>query len=137
MENILKKLFIIQGLNLRFEKSAENPFFKSKYLPLGDIQEKLNPVLQQNNLVVYHLTRENHLITVVADIDSGETLESAFPLPVGLDSQKVGSAITYGKRYNLGEIFNIITDEDDDGNVTAPKPPQKAKITNADKNLPF
>ncbi len=126
MKNILKKLYEIQGMNLRFEKTAENPFFKSKYLPLEAIQEKLNPVLQDKGMVVFHITKENHVITIVADVESGEMLESAFPLPVGLDPQKVGSAITYGKRYNLGALFNIITDEDDDGNSTAPKPVKKA-----------
>ena len=137
MKNILKKLYEIQGLNLRFEKSAENPFFKSKYLPLEAIQEKLNPVLQEKGLVVYHHTKDGSVVTVVADVESGEMLESAFPLPVGLDPQKVGSAITYGKRYNLGQLFNIITDEDDDGNVSTPKPTtQKTKpITKSD--LPF
>lgn len=133
MKNILKKLYEIQGMNLRFEKSAENPFFKSKYLPLEAIQEKLNPVLQEKGLVVFHQVRDNNVVTVVGETESGDALESAFPLPAGLDPQKVGSAITYGKRYNLGALFNIITDEDDDGNVTAQKP----KKINKDEDIGF
>ena len=117
MKNLLKKLHRIQGLNLTFQKTEENPFFHSKYLPLEELQKKLNPILDSNNLVVYHYTENKEVKTVVADVDSAETLTSSFPIQDGLDPQKCGSTITYGKRYNLGQIFNIITDEDDDANA--------------------
>lgn len=39
----------------------------------------------------------------------------------GTTAQLMGAAITYAKRYNLGAIFNIITDDDVDGNL-AKKP---------------
>ena len=40
------------------------------------------------------------------------------------DPQKMGSAITYAKRYGLQAMFGIPADEDDDGNKAneAPKP---------------
>lgn len=119
MKNIIKKLFKIQGLNLTFQKTEDNPFFHSKYLPLEELQKKLNPILQDNNLLVLHYTKNNCVVTEVADVDSGESITSEFPLQTGLEPQRVGSTISYGKRYNLGQLFNIITDDDDDGNASA------------------
>ena len=122
MKNLLKKLHKIQGLNLTFQKTEENPFYHSKYLPLEELQKKINPVLQDNGLVVFHYTKNSCVITEVADVDSGESITSEFPLQAGLDPQKVGSTITYAKRYSIGQIFNIITDEDDDANASVASP---------------
>lgn len=130
-------------MNLRFEKTAENPFFKSKYLPLEDIQEKLNPILQEHKLLVVHYGKDGKVVTAVIDTENGEVQESEFPIQANIEPQKVGSAITYGKRYNLGLLFNIITDSDDDANATAPKvvksAPKTAKDINSEDNtdLPF
>lgn len=135
MKNLLKKLHKIQGLNLTFQKTEENPFFHSKYLPLEVLQKKLNPILDSNNLVVYHYTENKEVKTVVADVDSGEALISSFPIQENLDPQKVGSTMTYAKRYNIGQLFNIITDDDDDGNTSAtpqnaPRADFKQKMAN-------
>jgi len=118
MKNLFKKLAEVQKEGLVFKKSAENPFFKSKYLPLDELQKTLVPALEKHNLIIYHHSKDNTVITVVVDVETGETLESTFPIQAGLEPQKVGSTISYAKRYNIGQLFNIITDEDDDGNTT-------------------
>ena len=121
MKNINKKLFDIQCENLVFKKEADNPYFKSKYLALDDLLTGLKPVLEKYKVLITHSTHEKYVVTSVIDIESDEFVSSAFPIQEGIDPQKVGSAITYGKRYNLGQIFNIITDEDDDGNKASAK----------------
>lgn len=136
MKNLYKKLFDIQHSSLSFKKTAENPFFKSKYLPLEELVETLTPELKKEKLLVVHFTNEKGVNTQVIDTESEESITSTFPLNPNLDPQKIGSAISYAKRYNLGQIFNIITDEDDDGNATT-KPrtetaPAKAKKTDFD-----
>src|SRR3990167_1767245 len=132
MKGLYKKLFEIQGMSLRFEKSADNPFFHSKYLPLEDLQAKLNPTLQEKGLLVVHALQSGHVVTAVIDTEDDQKIESMFPIQAGIDPQKVGSAITYGKRYNLGALFNIITDEDDDANTTQPQKKAAPKITSND-----
>jgi hypothetical protein len=122
MKNILKKLYTIQGEQLKFKKDKTNPFFHSQYLTLDALNEGLNPILQKHKLVIYHYTENKEVKTSVADIESGETITSSFPIQEGLEPQKVGSTITYGKRYNVGQLFNIITDEDDDGNSSINTP---------------
>jgi hypothetical protein len=51
----------------------------------------------------------------VIDIDTDLEEKSEFPV-IASDPQKIWGAITYGKRYNLWQLFNISTDEDDDWN---------------------
>lgn len=117
-----QKLFAIQGMNLTFKKTENNPYFKSKYLPLDELQKTLAPALQEQGLLVLHRTDDNAVCTFVFNVDDPqEQLFSRFPLLPYLEPQKVGSAISYAKRYNLGQLFNIITDEDDDGNKASEK----------------
>lgn len=132
MKAIIKKMHDIQKMNLRVKKTEDNPFFKSKYVPLEAIQDILHPIVIEKGLVVFHRVRDRELVTTVVDVDTAEALESAFPISEGIKPQEVGSAITYGKRYNLGALFNIITDDDDDGNGSS-QPPKTSKVV---RNLP-
>jgi len=119
MKNIYKKLLDIQKLGLTFTKNAENPFFKSKYLDLDDLNKGLMPTLNEKGLLLLHRTRKKAVVTEIVEVETGEKIESSFPIPDSIvDPQKMGSAITYAKRYNIGQLFNIITDKDDDGNAT-------------------
>lgn len=108
------KLLEIQKKLLKFGKNGDNPFFKSKYLTLDHLLEVLLPVLNEYDILVYHITKDWNVETHVTD---GENeIISSFPITNLTDPQKVGSIISYGRRYNLGQIFNIVTDVDDDGN---------------------
>ena len=118
MKIIYQKLLEVQNEGLTFAKTAENPYFRSKYLPLEELQKKLAPILEKYKLLVFHYSKEGGVATAVVDVESEEKVESFFPLQQNLEPQKVGSAISYAKRYNLGQIFNIITDVDDDANST-------------------
>jgi hypothetical protein len=120
MKNLYQKLFKVQGLSMK--KDAENPFFKSSYITLDQIVNTLSPLLEENNMLVLHRTENKEVVTSILDIESGEAIESRFPLIESNDPQKIGSCITYAKRYNLGQLFNIITDKDDDGNKAAELP---------------
>ena len=120
-KGIFKKLYEIQKMGLKYKKEAENPFYKSKYLSLDALLEKLLPIAEEKNLLISHYGRDGYLITQVTDLDSDTYVDSALPLPEGVDAQKLGGAVTYFKRYNLGSLFNIVTDEDDDANGTISK----------------
>ncbi len=103
-----------------------NPHFKSKYADLAGIRDAVIPALTANGIAVVQtldaasegvgycvLTRLLHT--------SGQWIESLCPIPAAPDMQKMGSAITYARRYSLSAICGIAADEDDDGNAaTAP-----------------
>lgn len=46
--------------------------------------------------------------------ESGESLEGALPI-YGRQPQEIGSAITYARRYLLGCMTGVVTEDDDDG----------------------
>lgn len=127
--SIYTKLLEIQKKHLAFEKDTSNPFFKSKYVSLDSIVEKLTPILDEFGLVVIHYTENNEVVTMVTDTDIREdedlrfidSIKSRFPLIDSNDPQKLWSCISYAKRYNLSQIFNIITDRDDDWNEASDK----------------
>lgn len=95
-----------------------NPHFKSRYADLASVRDAVTPILTKYGLAVAQLgdivngafilrTRLMHV--------SGQCLESIYPLPTLLDTpQKMGSAVTYARRYSLAAILGIASEEDDD-----------------------
>lgn len=105
------------------KRSADNPFFKSKYVPLGAVQELVDSIAPELGLTYYQDTFGDDNSTRVGVQttlfhESGEWLESGVLwMPSEKNTaQALGSAITYAKRYQLSAIFGISADEDDDGN---------------------
>lgn len=122
MKNILKKINVIQNSIDRVSKNARNAFFNSNYADLSNIQDTLKPLLFEQSLVCIHQVIGNHLTTTVFDLDSEDKIESSIDIANLNDPQKVGSQLTYYRRYNLINIFDIKVD-DDDANGTVSKPP--------------
>jgi hypothetical protein len=106
-----------------------NPHFRSKYADLAVIRDTVVPPLAANGIaVVQTLDAEGGGPWVMTRLihTSGQWIESACPIPNGQDMQKMGSAITYARRYSLSAICGIAADEDDDANEAA-KPVANAK----------
>lgn len=136
---MFEKLYEIQGLNLTVVRDTKA--YNYKYATLDQVWGVLQPELQKRNLVVYHAIRNKEVATFVISKDGGEIEGSFFPLSEINDPQKLGSAITYGKRYNLVALFNIMTDDDDDG-YSASQSAQKKQYPKAqspvnNNDLPF
>jgi hypothetical protein len=98
-------------------KSADNPFYKSKYVPLDKILSGIQEPLKKANLSFVQFPHgENELTTRIIHT-SGQWMEDTFYMkPVKSDPQAYGSVITYQRRYALSAILGLNTDEDDDGN---------------------
>lgn len=123
MKSILQALAKFQEACPPIVRASNNPFFKSKYAALDDIQRHIKPHLQKSGLVV---TQANIVIdgapyveSRVWEASSGEYISSTFPVIVGkVSAQDYGSAVSYAKRYSLTGLLNlIIADEDDDANT--------------------
>ena len=117
-------------------KDANNPFFKSKYVPLENVVEAITESASKNGLsfTQYPSSDEAGNVTVGTLVmhESGEWIEYD-PIkmkPVKNDPQSIGSAITYAKRYALSAIFGITSDQDDDGNEATQAKKQSAKKAN-------
>jgi len=116
-QSIYQRLAQAQGDFPAIEKNADNPFFKSKYATLDQIQKAIQPVLAKNGLGYIQTFVEGGLLTTLFSIE-GEKLESGVhPMTFSTKPQDNGSMITYAKRYSLASFLGVIVaGEDDDGN---------------------
>lgn len=116
--NIYKKLAEVKTKIGKLTKDTANPFFKSKYADINQLIEITDPLLLEVGLLALQPIQDGYLITKIVDIESGEEIVSSLKLPEITDPQKVGSAITYYRRYTLKSLLNI-QEEDDDANKAA------------------
>lgn len=107
-------------------KKSDNPFYKSKYLELSDLLEAVEPLLHKNGLVLMQPIVNGEVRSEIYDVENGEVTISAIALPTIQDPQKLGSAITYFRRYTLQSLLSLQA-VDDDANITVKQPTKKAK----------
>jgi hypothetical protein len=140
MKALLKALLGFQSECPAVKKSADNPFFKSKFASLDAIQHHIKPYLTKYGLVILqkNITNEHglYVMTDVIESSTGELISSVFPIIVQKNTpQEYGSAVSYAKRYSLSGLLNlIISDEDDDGNASSQNNKLEAPV---DNNLPW
>ena len=106
-------------------KASTNPHFKSKYASLDDILAMAVPVLNANGIALIQQLDGDQLGTLIMH-ESGQWIEGGM-VKLHLDRQNMqglGSAVTYARRYTLGAMLGIATEDDDDGNA-ASKPTVK------------
>ena len=126
-------------------KDKNNPFFKSKYVPLENVVEAITDVAPKNGLsfVQWALNDENGRVGVATMLmhESGEWIEfDAVHMKADKETaQGAGALISYLKRYSLSAVFGITSDQDDDGNGAsgnkAPKSATQAEIGNLKKEI--
>jgi len=109
-KTILEKIANIQDKIGTLVKDTKA--YNYKYVDLNQILEKLQPLLREEGLVLTQPIIENKVTTIIRG--EGQQIESALALPDNLDPQKLGSAITYFRRYTLVSLL-ALTAEDDDG----------------------
>jgi len=102
-------------------KSAENPFFKSKYADLGAIIDAVKPPLVKHGLFFTQRCQPAEggvCVQTVLHHSGGESLDlgTLFVPAKSNDAQAFGSALSYCRRYSLQTAFGVPT-EDDDGNA--------------------
>ena len=123
--------------------NKRNPHFKNQYADFTSCMDACRAPLSANGLAITQMPNSNAegklvLITMIAHT-SGQWIKGEFPLITAkLDSQGIGSAMTYAKRYSLCGMLGIVADEDidddDDGeasvgrlNVNVTKPVETGK----------
>lgn len=102
-------------------KSADNPFFNSKYADLTSIIGTVKPALIKHRLFFTqhcHPAPDGISVETVLHHANGESLSlgTLFVPANKRDPQGFGSALTYARRYGLQTAFGVPT-EDDDGNA--------------------
>jgi len=124
IEDFDDAMLAFQKLQVSAVKTGKNPHFKSNYATLEEVMKAAS---QANQFGLYFtqpldlIVLEGQIIqvvqTTIIHAPTGEKRVS--PCPVRSkdpsDPQKMGSGITYAKRYGLQSAFGLPS-EDDDGN---------------------
>ena len=117
MKELFKALGQFREQVSAVKKDADNPFYKSKYADLNSILEVIKNPLLISGLAISHNCKHTEsgfiVVTTLAHIESGEHIESEFPV-FGNKPQEIWSSMSYARRYNLLALLDIPT-EDDDG----------------------
>ncbi len=104
-------------------KNKVNPHFKSAYADLAAIKSSYQKALGDNGLSIVNTMSftEGHLLlrTSLVHAESGEWIASDYPIPTFSKPQETGSAVTYGRRYNVCALLDIVAEDDDDGNAAS------------------
>ncbi len=119
--------------------TANNPFYKSKYAPLGDVLNLVRPLLGKQGLSIIQNSFGNEQQLSVSTLllhNSGEFIESdtLTVKPEKNTPQGIGSAITYLRRYQISSVLDIASEDDDDGNSQEKEQPKNNKSEQKPEN---
>lgn len=120
INELAKALLEVQKEMVPIKKTADNPFFKSKFAPLDKVMPEALRILNKHGLSVTqpvsHIEGQSALTTLLMH-ESGEWISADQPLVLDKENpQGQGSAITYARRYALMAMIGMVAEDDDDGN---------------------
>lgn len=137
-----KALLALHGDIEGIKRDENNPFFKSKYVPLPKMLQILKPICQKHGFILSQPTdiintqqgAVNVVTTFITHAATGLSESAKLMLEKQADMQKLGAAITYGRRQTLSSVVGL-EEEDDDGNKLTGKvsSPVKSKVSSKDK----
>jgi hypothetical protein len=132
MKELLKALANVKKEVGVLSKTETNPFFKSKYFDINSLIQQIEPLLEKNNLLLLQPIENNKVKSVIYEVESGNFVSSEIELPNLTDPQKLGSAITYYRRYTLQSLLGLQAEDDDGNKASAPskRPDYIAKMNN-------
>ena len=126
-KNIYQKLADAKAEIGAISKDSTNPFYKSKYFDINNLLAHVEPILLKHGLLCLQPIIDGKVVTQIIDIETGNDEVAEMKLPELNDPQKLGSAITYYRRYTLASLLALQA-EDDDANSAKPKPQTKPKL---------
>jgi hypothetical protein len=140
---MFNKLLLFQKKVGAISKDSINPFFKSNYFDINKLIDVIKPILNDLGLVLLqpleNINGKPALRTIIFDPEVNDTaiaylMDSTIPLPENADPQKMGSIITYYRRYAIQSLL-FLQAEDDDGNsaTQTPKTTEKKATKPTDK----
>lgn len=116
MNSVYPKLAKVKEVLNPIKKTETNPFLKSKYFDINSLLEQVEPILHEHGLLLVQPIQQGKVTTYLVDPETGDDLGSEIELPNIQDPQKLGSAITYYRRYTLQSLLALQA-LDDDGEI--------------------
>ena len=112
---IYKKLLEFQKLGITIKKGDRNPHFKNTYANLNEVLAKVTKPLNELGVVIIQTPQLGGLMTKLMDTEDDTSCDGFLPFTEATNPQKIGSNLTYYRRYSLVTMLGL-EDEDDDGN---------------------
>jgi len=140
ISNIAAALLKAQKAISHVLKSADNPYYKSRYADLTAVIDSVKEPLNDNGIAFLQAVDENGEGSTVIDTillhESGQYLSTRTPVFCKKpdDPQAFGSGVTYSKRYALQAILGLPTEDDDAEKATARGDKNKPKKTETPKD---
>lgn len=135
VDKLLPALVKVKAKLQGVTKGANNPFFKSKYADLNTYLDAVEPLLAENGLILLqpvsidHMTGRNTVSSLIMH-SSGQFIQSSMNLVGDVDMQKLGSGVTYARRYTLGSLLSMqAVDDDGEGAIGRTKTASTAVTT--------
>jgi hypothetical protein len=131
MKNLYLKLAEVKREVGKVSKNSKNPHFKNTYADLNALIDAVEPILLEKGLLMLQPIQNGNVSTIIIDCESSETIESSILLPVLSDPQKLGSAITYFRRYTLQSLLSLMAEDDDANKASRKDTLSDERFTNA------
>jgi hypothetical protein len=131
--NLYTKLNEVKKEIGAISKDSTNPFFKSKYFDINSLLKHVEPLLQKNGLLLLQPIVKGEVFSEIVDIESGESVTSSIPLPQIDDPQKIGSCVSYYRRYTLQSLISLQSEDDDANSASQATKSQKQWVNKDDK----
>lgn len=148
MQTLIQKLFELKKKSIVLLR--DEAAYNYKYADLSQIQDKIAPALEELKLLIIHSTQNGSVVTTIYDVESDASISSSIEIgniknkrewdetdrkgniihvieDVDQDPQAIGSTITYYRRYNILQLLDLKT-QDDDGAGSSPRA-QSAQAT--------
>lgn len=131
------KLLEFQKKNITLEKDGKNPHFNSDYTTLTEVLNKTKAPLNELGIVIVQIPGyrtqpdtgfEYGLFTRLIDTEDDTFIEGFVPYLEATNAQKLGSNLTYARRYSLITMLGLGEDDDDGNAASVPKTVAKAPV---------
>lgn len=111
---IYKKLLEFQKLGISIKKNSVGGHHKNTYANIDEVLEKVKPALNSLGIVLTQVPTAEGLKTILIDSEDDTQIEGFLPFIGATDAQKIGSNLTYMRRYSIVAMLGLEA-EDDDG----------------------
>lgn len=120
MKNLYLKLAEVKREVGKVSKNSKNPHFKNTYADLNALIDAVEPILLEKGLLMLQPIQNGNVTTIIIDCENNESVESSIALPQLQDPQKLGSAISYFRRYTLQSLLSLQAIDDDSNLASIP-----------------
>lgn len=135
MKELLKALMNVKKEVGTLSKTELNPFYKSKYFDINSLIEQVEPLLEKNGLLLLQPIINNEVKSIIYHCESELSVESSIQLTQFNDPQKLGSAITYYRRYTLQSLLGLQAEDDDANKASQPNKQNQPTSNPVKKNV--